>query len=170
MVELRRKGLPPFVRLRGFCIFQPMMRIPASGYFFAAMLCIGAASCSPRAFDLSRYKQPYLVFGQGGGITGFRSEYILLSNGNIYQRRQDDSLHRIKNAGRYFAVQMIDNYAILGLDKLDFIMPGDRYYYVERHHRGSEHRLVWGSPGFTVDHHVMQYYETLDRTIKKYTQ
>lgn len=124
--------------------------------------------CNHKAFDLSAYQKQYLVFGQGGGITGLRIEYTLLENGNIYQRdSRTDSLTFIKDAGNAFTTQAFQNFTALGLDTLKCYEPGDLYYFVERHQSGNAHRIVWGRPGFTQDPMIITYFNNLYRTAKK---
>lgn len=124
--------------------------------------------CNHKAFDLSTYQKQYLVFGQGGGITGLRIEYILLENGNIYQRNsQTDSLTLAKSVSKAFTTQAFQSFTDLGLDTLKCYEPGDLYYYVELHKSGSAYRIVWGRPGFTQDPLIITYFNNLYRTAKK---
>lgn len=126
-------------------------------------------SCNnKRTFIQSDYQKSYLIFGQGGGITGLRIEYIMTEDGAIYRKHMpSDSLEFIKNTGRAFAKQTFGNYVSLGLDQMKCYEPGDLYYYLEHHTQSDVHRLVWGRPGFIPPEIVVSYFNNLYRTAKK---
>ncbi len=124
--------------------------------------------CNQKAFDLSTYQNPYLVFGQGGGISGLRIEYVLPEDGIIYRRNMStDSLELVKVVGRAFTKQTMQNYFSLGLDTVKCYEPGDIYYFVEYHTPENVQRIVWGKPGFTQDPAIVTYFNNLYRTAKK---
>jgi hypothetical protein len=136
--------------------------------FWALMLLsIQIVQCSPKAFDTGKSREPYITFGQGGGFSGLRMEYVLRKNGQMLQKDPKTSEYvLLHTADRSFAKQAFQNFFHLGLDSLDCYEPGDLYYFIEHHDPDTVYRVVWGKPGFRQQPIIIDYFNTLYRTAK----
>ncbi len=139
-----------------------------SCFYLATSLVVLIFACSPSEEYPDTYKGERLHFGQGGGITGNLNYYVLLDNGQLFQRAPRDSTFTL--AGTWddaFVTQMFANYKTLHLDTVDFYQPGDLYYFIQ-FQSGDEplHRIAWGRPGYIPDNNIVTYYNLLYKSTK----
>lgn len=132
----------------------------------AVIICVSAQfSCSSKSVDLINYSDPIIRYGKGGGITGFKSEYILLHDGRIF--RQDpvtDSLsymRRVANRKTKVAFTDFDQ-----LSRTALYAPGELYYYISRKSDKNVTHLIWGDRNVKVDPAITEYWTYLNSFVK----
>lgn len=138
-------------------------------FSFVVIICLpGCATVPPGQAE----GEARIVFGQGGGITGLRTEYTINESGHLWQRAAwTDSLHLLAELDAAFARQTFKNFTTLRLDTLTYNNPGDLYYFIEMHTaQGTTQTIVWGYPGFTPDPSLVRFYNNLYRTAKRVQQ
>jgi hypothetical protein len=114
------------------------------------------------------HKGDQIHFGQGGGFSGVLQYYVLLDNGQVFQRGYRDSIFtHLTTWNRSFTDQMFSNFESLQLDTVDFYEPGDLYYFIEfRKPNFPPHRIAWGRPGYQPKGNIVKYYNLLFKSIK----
>jgi len=134
-----------------------------------AILCV--VCCSPRSVPPGTASTQKILFGQGGGVTGIRIEYILEESGHLFrQHAWSDSVTYLQTLDPRFVAQTFRNFTNLGLDTVSCNNPGDLYYFIEMHKDGKSYSLVWGYPGFKPPEEVVQYFNNLYRSAKRHQQ
>jgi hypothetical protein len=131
---------------------------------FSACL-FGLSSCAEKSVDLSAYEDSIIRFGMGGGITGLKSEYLLLNDGRIFQRNPiSDSLAFICRTKKKSA-----NMAFVNFDRIsqhNINAPGDIYYYISRKNGGGETDVVWGGQDYPVPSDITTYWNQLNSLVR----
>ncbi len=135
------------------------------------LLIIGVlvVSCTPASEFPKKEKRDEIHFGQGGGISGATTHYILLEDGRLFRQPwRDTTLTYLDTWPGIFTRQMFLNYHSLKLDTVNYNEPGDLYYFVEYHTpKKPPHRIVWGKPGFQPADNLVKYYNNLYQSIKQ---
>jgi len=132
-----------------------------------SIVIIVAVACTPASQFPKKENRDEIHFGQGGGLTGAVTHYILLEDGRLFQQGwKDTSVTYVNTWPGIFTRQMFLNYSSLRLDTINANEPGDLYYFIEYHSRKKPpHRIVWGNPGFHPADNLVKYYSTLYRSV-----
>ena len=134
------------------------------GILFLALVSV---QCNTKKEIPQTFEGPHIAFGQGGGFSGLKTEYILLRNGNLYKRNAGSKdFKALKPFDKQFVGQIHRNIDFLNLKEIRCNNPGDLYYYVELHEKESVHRMVWGKPDFKPDQTLVSFYNILFRSVK----
>lgn len=90
-------------------------------------------------------KQKVLTFGGGGGFTGVSTTYYLLEDGTLFRNGLTDTTFYLEGKLPADVVQQqFVNYHQLGIDKLNFDEPGNKYFYLEMRNKNERHKVQWG--------------------------
>lgn len=114
-----------------------------------------------------------LFFGDGGGITGGMTEYILLENGQLFKRNslaataEPGAWEELKRVKKKTAVELFEKFESEKFQSLSFEEPGNRYYFLGRVQEKELTRLTWGNPNFTLPDSVETFYRSLTQLIPK---
>jgi hypothetical protein len=124
-------------------------------------------ACSPQTEFPDTREGPQIHFGQGGGITGFASHYVLLYDGRIFEKPARDTAYVFREKwDAKFAAQMFKNYDVLGLGAIDHYKPGNLYYFIEyREKDNTIHRHSWGQPGPPPEEELINFYNLLQKSL-----
>ncbi len=119
-------------------------------------------SCKTTSLFPSDYPGDQLHFGQGGGVTGVVTDFVVLDDGRLYRKGADKSYVYVSTWKRSFTRQMFSNYTTLGLDSVDHYHPGNFYYFIEFHAPDQEpHLISWGQEGYSPPEKVVVFYKVL---------
>ncbi|RLD21459.1 MAG: hypothetical protein DRI69_03980 [Bacteroidetes bacterium] len=111
------------------------------------------------------YHEPIIRFGRGGGISGLKSEHILLHDGRIF--RLDPVTDSLSYTGR--AANKKTNIAFSDFEHFSqnpLNSPGELYYYISHESDGNESHLVWGDRNVKIDPAITEYWNRLNSLTK----
>ena len=139
------------------------------GKYVIVILCVAVLSGCHQSS--TRALQQTLIFGQGGGVTGIRTEYRVSEDAVLHRRNpQTDSLEILGVWNAAFVKQSFSNFHVLGLDTLVCNEPGDLYYYIQLSTPDTSYSIVWGRPGFKPQPEVVRFFNNLYRSVKPKSQ
>jgi len=113
------------------------------------LLVLLAFSCKTnKVANLADNTLPYLTFTSGGGFAGQYTTYVLLENGQIFEKGQFASGTEpdSKPAGtisKEQAQQIFSNYTVLDLDNVNQESYGNYTYTIIKTDGDQQHKLVW---------------------------
>ena len=141
-----------------------MFRAPATLLTFLLLLLF---SC--KKYTTENMPPEQLHFGEGGGITGATTEYCLLGNGQVFEKKHFAQPYQPygtvkKKAIRQFQADLTD----LNFDQLKLQEPGDKYYFIQWDRPGKSHKITWGHPDQPVPAAVERLYEELKNLVKNH--
>jgi len=125
----------------------------------AAILAFG---CKSQRYTADNLPATQLIFGDGGGITGATTSFILLENGQIFKHYSlDNSTMEVGKIKRKQAKQLLQGAQALGMGEMDVNEPGNLYYFLELKTERDSHRCNWGAQGYQVDEKLKEFRQKL---------
>ncbi len=125
----------------------------------AGLLLVGCKSQQHTPDDLPPNQ---LIFGDGGGITGATTSFILLENGQIFKTysltRETTEVGKIRKKQ---ARELLAEAHAMGMENLDVNEPGNMYYFLELKTDNGNHRCTWGAQGYEVDEKLQNFRQKL---------
>lgn len=141
--------------------------IPMKTLCFTLPFLLLLTCCKSKQYTASELPPNQLRFGNGGGFSGFVTEYTLLDNGQMFVKKSPaDTLAAYKNVKTKQAKALYQQLANLKIETLDFNHPGNMYYYIESQQKDSLYRVTWGSMDQPVRKDVNQLYQNLMELVK----
>jgi len=124
--------------------------------------------CDGKKEDPSHYSGEQLHFGQGGGFTGDVNYFILLDDGRLFEKGDQDSTYILREQWKKaFTRQMFANYHTLRLQDEDHRHPGNLFYFIEFHAPDQPtHLISWGQQGYAPAAHIVALYQTLYKSTR----
>jgi hypothetical protein len=119
-------------------------------------------ACRNTKYTLGNLPGFQLRWGNGGGFAGIETTFILLDNGQVFKQTGKDAPSEIKNAGAKKAKSLYKMIETLGLEKIDFLHPGNTYDFVEVFRDDRAKRIAWGAKDYPVDTKILDFYRQLD--------
>ena len=138
-------------------------------YFFIPFisLMLLCFACSSPKYTPTDFPDAQIRFGNGGGITGAVTEYVLLENGQFFKKTStDDNYMPLPRVKKNQINQIFNNYNFLDLKSIDFNHPGNMYQFIEFKNKDSNHKITWGSNDQKPNNSVEVFYSTLKAIIK----
>jgi hypothetical protein len=125
-------------------------------------------ACKTVKYTTDNLPAKRLMFGEGGGFSGEVKEYILLENGQIFTRTSFTTISaELPKVPKKTAMKMFEQTEALKIKELEFIKPGNRYFYIQINSDSTtSHRVVWGSAKDTVPTAIESFYTDLKGLIK----
>ena len=136
-------------------------------FLFSGILVLSFFGCKSQQYTFEELPENQLVFGSGGGITGASDTYILLKNGQLFHTnsltKEEKELESIsKKEAKECFVKLEE----LSLSEMDFVHPGNRYYFLEEVKNDSIHKVIWGSNDKEISEDCVSLYNELKEHIK----
>ena len=130
---------------------------------FACWLGFGCTTFKPENLPAK-----HITFGNGGGVTGAVKEYILLENGQVFTRSTFGSTPtELKKVKKGDAKKLYAEYEAQKMSELEFISPGNQYFYVQMNiDSTTNHRVVWGGAKGDPPAKIASFYERLVALVK----
>ena len=129
-------------------------------------------SCNTKKVaTLAEANMPYLTFTSGGGFAGKYTTYVLLENGQIFEKAQFSSgdAPDSKSVGSLSdeeAAQIFSNYKVLDLDNVDQVSYGNYTYSIMKQDGDKQHKMVWEKD--QAGSEILQvYYKNVMNAIQK---
>lgn len=101
-------------------------------------------------------------FGEGGGITGAITEYCLLKNGQLFDKKHfTESFKSVKKVKRRKAKKSFKQCDKMEFEKINLDNPGDKYYFIAYETKDFKHRITWGGSKGDASPEVLALYNSL---------
>ncbi len=113
-------------------------------------------------YTVNNLPETQIHFGEGGGITGAITEYCLLKNGQLFDKKhftQDFEAFK-KKKGRT-AKKLFKACKKMNIEKIALNNPGDKYYFITYQTNKINHKITWGRDMGEVPAEVMELYADL---------
>ena len=123
---------------------------------------------SCKTYQIDSLPNEQIVFGNGGGITGATTSYILLKNGQVFKinslKRDTTKLAKIKpSAAKPYFEQMIH----LDWEKMAINQPGNTYQFIAYTTSENSYRATWGASNYEPPVALKSIYTSLRQEIIK---
>lgn len=138
-----------------------------SMFLFSGILILSFFGCKSQQYTFEDLPENQLVFGSGGGITGASDNYILLENGQLFHTNSlTKEVKELEPIPKKEAKKCFAKLEELSLSEMDFIHPGNRYYFLEEVKSDSIHKVIWGSHDNEISEDCVNFYNELKSHIK----
>lgn len=107
-------------------------------------------------------------FGEGGGITGAITEYCLLKNGQLFNKKHfTEDFKAFKKVKKRAAKKLYKTCKKIELQKVQIDNPGDKYYYIAYETKDFKHKITWGGNQQKPSVEVIELYAALKALTNK---
>ena len=118
------------------------------------------AACQKYTAD--KLPDTQINFGEGGGITGSITEYCLLKNGQLFNKKHfTEGFKPFKKGKRRTAKKLFKTCKKMEIEKIDLNNPGDKYYFILYQKGDIHHKITWGRNMEKVPVEVSELYASL---------
>lgn len=102
-------------------------------------------SCKSTKYTIDNYDIPSLKFGNEGGFAGTSNEYILLENGQLFNKKpRANSFVELDPLDMSFVRQCFDNYENISQEAKNIHVPGNMTYWLGYDHKDVSTLSKWG--------------------------
>lgn len=124
------------------------------------LLLLIMVTCRSGQVDLETYVGKQLSFGNGGGVTGQVTRYILLENGQLFSYNSLTKANKnLKKLPRRKVRQLFAQAdSLIGQP---FSQPGNRYRFIEVKTPSATSRVTWDGAGESPPAGIEAFYQTL---------
>ncbi|MEM8523562.1 MAG: hypothetical protein AAGG68_02905 [Bacteroidota bacterium] len=121
---------------------------------------------SCKTYQPNNLPSKQIIFGNGGGITGATTSYILLQNGQVFKSNslQNDTTALLKIKPK-IAKQYFEQLNDLDWQKVGSSQPGNTYQFVTYKTVDSTQRIAWGAAGYEVPTNLKNIYDALKKEL-----
>lgn len=103
-----------------------------------------------------------ITFGSGGGFTGAVTTYILLENGQMFRKGdQDTSFTNHHSLSKKEAKQLFTELEEKQLSQYVINQPENMYHFLRWQDESGEHNCVWGDYQGKINPAIVSYYKKL---------
>ncbi len=128
--------------------------------FFCFVLLFTNAAC--QKYTLDNMPEQQIHFGEGGGITGAITEYCLLKNGQLFNKKHfTEDFKAYKKVKKRAAKKAFKTCKKIEIEKIQVDNPGDKYYYIAYETKDIKHKITWGGSQQKPPVEVIELYATL---------
>lgn len=121
-----------------------------------------ALSSSCQKYTIDNMPTTQIHFGEGGGITGAITEYCLLKNGQLFDKKHfTESFKSFKKVKKRKAKKCFKTLDKMEFEKIALDNPGDKYYFIAYETKDSKHRITWGGSKNDASPEVLTLYNSL---------
>ena len=102
-------------------------------------------SCCSKNYTSSEIPEEKLTFGSGGGFSGIYTEYVLLKNGQLFEKQQPgNKMVQLESITKRKAKNLFEKCEELKLSTMDFKEPDNYSHYIEVTTTEHSNRDFWG--------------------------
>ena len=126
-------------------------------------LLLGLPACKTKQYTPTELPDKRIVFGNGGGFTGAVSEYVLLENGQMFQKASlsADTLSSQPDMRKKVCRQAFKSMAKMDTTLLGAQQPGNRYFFLHYFDGKDSWQTTWGANGYEIAMEVKEVYDLL---------
>jgi hypothetical protein len=111
------------------------------------------------------YKKSKIHFGSGGGFTGAVTEYCLLENGQLFEKKgmpaDSSAFIELPKIARSKVKSLFKELSTLNFPDLDYNKPGNMSYFLKTVVDGKAHRITWTQEEVPLDVAQREFYKNL---------
>ena len=115
------------------------------------------------------YPKESITFGSGGGFTGAYTNYILLSNGQLFKQTTLDNqlMEAKKRISNNETRQFFKNYKTLNIGEMNYQNPGNMTSFIEYQQAQTKRRVAWSTANSDIPKNAKLFYSLLNTLVKK---
>lgn len=103
-----------------------------------------------------------LTFGSGGGFSGYTTEYTLLKNGQLFEKKDPNpELVELTPITKKRAKSIFNRCEDLELESLDFKHPDNFTYYIDITTKDVNNRITWGDAQHPISEEIKHFFKQL---------
>lgn len=123
--------------------------------------------CKTQRYSADQLPDQQLLFGSGGGFSGETTEYILLKNGQLFEKSLlKNIITELGDIPKPQVKLLFKAVKQLHLEKTTVNKPGNMSYFICLKDAKSEYRSTWGSPNYQIDSTLESTYQKLMNAVK----
>ncbi len=123
--------------------------------------------CKTAKFQATELPPEHIIVGNGGGFTGVQTEFIVLENGQVFEKSSlTGTTNEIKSINKKKAQHFFELVNSIQIDSMDFNHPGNIYKYVTLNSENRKESIVWGDVNYEVSGKVEECYQSIWEAIK----
>lgn len=126
------------------------------------------SSCNATKFTAENLPETQLIFGNGGGFSGLVNQFLLLENGQLFEKKGGSksfvALSKVRKKHATTIFNQLDSMAFL---TMEIDQPGNIYHFIQLKAPGVDHKLTWGKSDHQADSQVESLYKNLRDLVKK---
>jgi len=144
-----------------------MKKWPA--YLLGTLVYLGLSSCNPKSYSLSNLPAEQIIFGQGGGFTGAVNTYLLLDNGQLFQKKsfQSEDWEVLEPLRPRHGRKMFRKIRKIDQDSMGIKEPGNRYFFLHYINAESRFENTWGKPDYVAPSELTELHAQLQELFNK---
>lgn len=124
--------------------------------------------CNSTKFTTDNLPETQLIFGNGGGVAGFVNQYLLLENGQLFEKRDpSNSFTELSKVKKKKAASFFARLDAMSFEELELDQPGNIYRFIQLKTPALDHKITWGKSDYEVDAQVESLYKDLIALVKK---
>ncbi len=136
--------------------------------YFILLSFLIAIQCKSGQVVPQQYEGRKIVFGDGGGFSGFINRFYLLDNGYLYKKmHRDTGFTQIATLKTDLTQQLLNQWEQKGFDQLKLNKPGNAYHFIEFFRKGEQQRIVWDPYERGMYEDLNQYFKVLRGIVQK---
>lgn len=129
---------------------------------------VAVSGCNSTKFTTDNLPETQLYFGNGGGFSGLVNQYLLLENGQLFEKKGGaEHFSELKKARKKQATAIFSQLETISFSKLEIDQPGNTYRFVHLLAPSIDHKVTWGKPDYQVHAQVDNLYNDLMALVKK---
>ena len=119
-------------------------------------------SCCSKKFTSTEIPEEKITFGSGGGFTGYYSEYVLLKNGQLFQKKQPtNEMIELESISKRKAKSLFEKCDSLKLSTMDFKEPDNYSHYIQVTTTEHTNRVTWGKKEDPISGEIKAFFQEL---------
>ncbi len=118
------------------------------------------SSC--QKYTIDNLPDTQIHFGEGGGITGGITEFCLLKNGQLFDKKHfTEDFKTFKKVKKKTAKKAFKKVKKMDIESIVLDNPGDKYYFITYQTDKINHKITWGRNKEEVPAEVIALYANL---------
>ena len=119
-------------------------------------------SCCTKKYASSEIPEEKITFGSGGGFSGYFSEYVLLKNGQLFEKKQpENKLVELESITKRKAKSLFEKCDSLNLSTMDHVKPDNYSHYIEVTTTEHSNRVSWGKKEDPISGDIKAFFQEL---------
>lgn len=114
------------------------------------------------------YAGKEIILSEGGGVSGQTTQYIILENGQVFQKTiYPAGLKELNKLKKSTVEEIFDRVGNIKIEEIKFQHPGNMTYSLSLKSGQELYEISWGDPGSPVPPSVLECYQYIRQQIKQ---
>ncbi len=119
-------------------------------------------SCCTKKFATNEIPEEKITYGSGGGFSGYYTEYVLLKNGQLFQKlKQGQDLIELEPITKRKAKALFEKCEELNLTTMDHQQPDNYSHYIEVTTTEHTNKVTWGKKEDPISGDIKEFFREL---------